>query len=148
METVFAERQFVLEAFPERVWDLLGRVMFDSLHGLERVNIVDENNFRAMLKVKLGFIGLTGRLKGEMIDVTPPQFLAVVLGVRFLGGLLQLGQKVTFTLTPVNEGKTEVVCRALVEGMGTLFKWLLLRKARDFAGETFDSIEARLQQLA
>ena len=148
METVIAERRFVAEASIERVWDLLGRVMFDSLHGLERVNVIDERNFRAILRVKLGFISLTARLKGEMADISPPGFLAVVLRVRFLRGMLQLGQKVTFRLTAVDEGKTEVVCRAQAEGMGTLFRWLLLGKAREFAGETLSRIEERLQQVA
>jgi len=148
VQKVIAERQFIVEAFPQRVWDILGRVMFDSLHGLERVNVVDERNFRAVLRVKVGFVDLTARLRGEMTEISPPQFLAVVLKMRLMGGALRLGQKVTFTLTAVDEGKTEVECKAVAEGMATVFRWPLLKKAQDFAGETFDRIEERLHKLA
>ena len=92
VETSIAERHFVVQASPERVWDLLG--------------------------------------------------------MRLLRAALQLGQKVTFTLTAVDEGKTEVVCKAVAEGMATVFRWPLLKKAQDFAGETLSRIEERLHKLA
>ena len=123
-------------------------MIFDSLHGLERIEIIDENNFRAVLRVKLGFIGLIAHLRGEMTEISPPRFLAVVLKMRLIGGTLQLGQRVTFALTAVDEGKTEVVCKALAQGIVILFRWPLLGKAQDFAGETLSRIEERLQQLA
>jgi acyl-coenzyme A thioesterase PaaI-like protein len=62
-------------------------------------------------------------------------------------GIIQLGMKVSFRLRPVNEGKTEVVCRAMEEGTRTIIGQIMRGQQQSFAENTFDSIEARLAQL-
>ena len=147
-ETLIAERKFVIEASQERLWQLIGRVIFSSLQGVERLEIIDENNWQALLRVKLGFIVLNMNLTGEMVDTSPPDTLGVRLRAKSKGGVLQLNQKVTVKFTVIDEAKTEVFCKAIAEGVGPLFRLFLLGRARSFAGGIFDSIEERLKYLA
>jgi hypothetical protein len=51
-------------------------------------------------------------------------------------------------MTPVENGKTSVTCRAAAEGMGFLQRVCLTGQARSFARETFAAIEKRLKELA
>ncbi len=82
MGKLVAENRFTLEATPERVWDVLGRAIFSGLSGLEKLHIIDENNFEADLKAKAYGIPLTMKLRGEMTDISPPTTLAVKLAVE------------------------------------------------------------------
>ena len=146
-ETVIAERKFVIEASQERLWQLIGGVIFDSLPSLERMEIVDENNWSALLKVKLGLITLNMKLTGQMVEVIPPERLGVRLSIRGKGGIVRLSQKVNIAFTPIDEAKSEVACKAVAEGVGTFFKIFLLGQARGFAGSIFDKMEDRLKYL-
>ncbi len=147
-ETLIAERKFAVDSSRERLWQLIARVVFSSLSSVERMEIIDENNWQALLKVKLGFITLNMDLKGETIDTTPPEMIGVRLRATGMGGIAKLDQKVTIKLDPLDDARTEVTCRAVAYGMGSLFKLFLLGRARSFATETFDSIEKRLKYLA
>lgn len=146
-ETLIAERKFVIGASKEALWDLIGGAILNSLPGLERMEIVDETNWRASLRVKLWLLVLNMNLKGEMIDMSPPDGLGVRLSARSKGGILRLQQKVTIAFTSVDKNKTEVACKAIGEGMGILFKLFTLGQARSFARAIFNNIEDRLKYL-
>lgn len=143
-----AERSFVVEAPRERVWHLIGKVIFSSLPGMEKVEILDESNFRALLRMKVSLAELSMKLRGEIVDMSPPDFFAVKLALEGPGGLFRMDQKVTMVLTSVERGRTVVACKATAERMGILFRKLLLGQARRFARSTFEAIEKRLQDLA
>ena len=147
-EEILAERKFTIDASQERVWNLLGRVIFHSLPGLERIQIKDQDRFSALLRVKLALITLNMEVNAEMVDISPPHSLAVVLHMKGMGGMFRLNQKVIFALSSVNQGKTEVIAKATGENVGPLFRTILRRKAKSFAHDTFRGIEERLEQLA
>lgn len=148
MNKGIAERNFVVEASRERVWRLMGKVIFNSLPGMEKVEILDDSNFRALLRMKVSLAELSIKLRGEMVDMSPPDSFAVKLALEGPGGLFRMNQKVTLALTSVEKGRTAVACKATAERMGILFRGLLLGQARRFARSTFESIEKRLQDLA
>ncbi|HYB21743.1 MAG TPA: hypothetical protein VEH09_12480 [Thermodesulfobacteriota bacterium] len=148
MATELAKKIFEVEASPERVWRLIGKVIFSSLPGMENLEILDENNFRAILRVKTLGILLSLKLKGEMTDISPPDFFSVKLFLEAPAGLFQAEQKVAFAMTPLKSGKTSVTCKATVENLGFLPRFLLAGQARSFANSTFEAIEKRLKELA
>ncbi len=148
METVLDERNFMVDASQERVWKLIGKVIFSSLPGMERMEILDENNFRALLITRVMGVHITLKLKGEMVDVEPPDSFAVKLFLEGPGGIFKASQKVSFAMTPSEETKTRVACKAVIEDVGVLPGLLLTRQARSFARSTFESIEKRLKELA
>jgi carbon monoxide dehydrogenase subunit G len=145
--TVLAERKFTVNANPDRVWRLIGKVIFSVLPGMESMEILDENNFRALLRVKMMGFEWVLKLKGEMVDISPPESFSVRLLLEGLGGLVKADQKVTLAMTPVENGKTAVACRATMEDMGFLQRVFLAGQARGFARETFEAIERRLKEL-
>ena len=143
-----AEKSFEVEASQDRVWRLIGKVIFSSLPGMENMEILDENNFRAVLRMKTLGIPVSVRLKGEMMDVTPPDSFSVRLFIEGLGGLFQADQKVSFAMTPLEKKKTAVNCKATVQDLAFLPRLFLLGQARSFANSTFEAIEKRLKELA
>jgi carbon monoxide dehydrogenase subunit G len=147
-EVILAQRKFTIDASQERVWNLLGKVIFDSLPGLERIQIKDQDRFSALFTVKLGLITLSMDVNAEIVDISPPQSLAVVLRMKGVGGMFRLNQRVIFALSSVNHGKTAVTSKALGEKLGFLFRIMFMRKAKSFAHDIFRSIEERLEQLA
>ena len=146
--TEIGERNFVVGASRERVWRLIGKVIFSSLPGMEQVEILDDTSFRALLKVKILLLEMTMRLKGEMVDMSPPASFGVNITIEGLGGLLRMKQKVTIEMTSIEKEKTAVACRARAENMGILLRWLSVGQARRFAQSVFEAIEKRLQDLA
>jgi len=148
METILAERNFSVGAPQERVWRLIGKVIFSALPGLENVEILDENSFRGVLRLKLLGVQMSNRVKGEITDVLPPESFSVNLFVSGPGGLFTLSQRATFSMKEVDRNKTEITCKASADSMGFLFRFLLIGQARRFARSTFEAIEKRLKELA
>jgi carbon monoxide dehydrogenase subunit G len=142
------ERNFEVPASQERVWRLIGKVIFSSLPGLERMEILDENNFRGLLRIRVLGFQVTLKLKGEILDVEPPDSFSAKLFLEGPGGMFEAGQKVAFTMTPIGAEKTRVVCKAVIEEIGFLPGLLVKGQARRFARSTFEAIEKRLKQLA
>ena len=112
------------------------------------MKVIDENNFHAELKTRAFGIPLTMYLRGEMTDILPPETISVRLATRSKWNLITLMQKVIFTSDLAGEGRTEVVCKALVEDLNPLFRLALLGQVKSQATQIFDSIEERLKQWA
>ncbi|MFC2005903.1 hypothetical protein ACFLVG_02965 [Chloroflexota bacterium] len=148
METLIAEKKFSVEASQERVWDLLGKVILNSLHGLEKMEVMDENNFRAELKARTFGIPLIMRLRGETTDISPPEALSVRLIAKSKWDLITLVQRITFTLNSAGEEKVTLVCKAVAEELSPILRWFFLWPVKSLARQTLESIEERLKQLA
>ncbi|MFC1987530.1 SRPBCC domain-containing protein [Chloroflexota bacterium] len=145
MKTTTVQKQFVIEASHERVWDLVANVILQCLP-LEKIDIISESAFNAVLRWKLGFVSLPMNLKGELVDISPPTSLTCMLRVEV--AIMRLAVKVRIVLAPVSQGKkTEVVCTAQDAGTIAILRWVMGRQQQRFAGNTFDSIKKRLEQL-
>jgi hypothetical protein len=147
-EEIIATRKFVIEASSDRVWSLMGRVIFGSLP-LESMQLIDENNFTALLRVPILSTSIAMRLRGQIVaDSSHPGSLSVLLIARKARGLIRLDQKVTLATMPAGEGKTEVVCESIAQGMSIAFRVFLLGKAKRMARSTLESIERRFKSIA
>ena len=147
-ETVLAERNFSVGASQERVWRLIGKVIFSALPGLENIEILDENSFRGVLRLKLLGVQMSNRVKGEIVDVLPTESFSVNLFLFGPGGLFTLSQRATFAMKEVDRNQTEITAKATADSVGFLFRFLLIGQARRFARSTFEAIEQRLKELA
>jgi len=143
-----AQKSFSVGASRERVWRLIGKVIFSSLPNMENVEILDENNFRAVLRMKVLGIKLDMKVKGEVVDMVPPESFAVRLGLEGPAGFFPMTQKVGFAISPREKGETFVTCKATAEQMGSFSRLFLLGQARRFAQGIFEAIEKRLMDLA
>ncbi len=142
------ERNFEVQASQERVWRLIGKVIFSSLPGLERMEILDESNFRGVLRIQILGVQITLKLKGRMLDMQPPDSFSVQLLLEGPAGMFKADQRVAFTMTPVEAERTGVACEAVIDEIGFLAGLLVKGQARSFARSTFEAIEKRLKELA
>jgi hypothetical protein len=138
-----AQKNVVIEAPQQQVWKVLGSAIFQCLP-LEEMNIIDQKNFQAVLKWRLGFFSIPLNLKGKVTDILSPDLMSFVIQVE--KWLLRMSLKVTFTLKQVNEGSTEIAGIATV-GKQTLIGRIMSGQQRSFATKTFDEIMARLQEV-
>ncbi len=139
-------RSFLVETSQERVWRLIGKAIFSCLPGMENIEILDENNFRALMKERVLGLKVPLKLTGEIVEMEPPDSFSVKLFLE--SGLFRMDQKVTFTTVSVEEGKTSVDCKATVENLEFLTRLFLVERARSFARSTFEAIEKRLKEWA
>ena len=146
-ERIIAVSEFDIEASQERLWHIIGGVILNSLSGLERMEILDDNNWQALLRIKLGFVVLNMNLKGEMVDMSPPDSLGVRLNAKSKWGILHMNQKVAIAFTTIDKDKTEVAGKAVSEDMGIILRLFTMWRAKSFAASIFNNIEDRLKYL-
>ncbi len=144
---IITETKFIIESSRERIWQVLLKAMMSCLP-FERMQLVDEKKFCAVLPIKIGFVALPMNVKIEIVDMSPPEVLETILKAKSLAGVIWLNQRATFTLQATDEGKTEVACRIVVEEMATLLRVVCLWKVKRFVADTFKEIEGRLKQWA
>ena len=142
-ETVIVQREFVLDTPQKRVWDLLGKVIYQCLP-LEKVDVVNERLFYAELRWKIFLVSLKLHLKVEFVDILPPDIIACMISVK--KGFIHLEPKVLFTLKPVNQQKTSLTCTATGDRTGIL-QWVMKKQQQRFAGNLFSLIGSRLGSL-
>jgi carbon monoxide dehydrogenase subunit G len=148
-ELILAQSKFVIKAPLDRVWSLMGRVITSTMPGLERMKLIDESNFRAVMKVKVAFITipmqLLGHISGGGYDTG---ILIVSLKAKGMKGLVKLNQRVKFTITVLNDNEIEVGCQSIAEGLGFLSRLLLLGMVKKMGKDILVRIEKRLKQIA
>ena len=138
------QKQFVINALPQRVWDLLGRTVYGCLP-LEQVQIMNERTASGLLRWRFAFFNFPLNLKIELIDISPSKLLGTKIWVK--AGVFQIAMVITFVLSPAKGNKTELICTAMSNEKGTIYKWILERRQRVFTENIFNSIGARFKQL-
>lgn len=137
----------MIRAPQDAVWDNIGKAIFSSFP-MENVVIPDENNFRALIRVKIGLFRLKLYLRGELGEVSSTESLIVTIGLKSRGSIIQLTQKVLFSLTSVDEDNTEITCQVLQESVTPSFlKIFLGREVSRTAKDTLQGIREYLRQI-
>ncbi len=144
---IVADKNFIIDSPRERVWQLLLRVVMRCMP-FESMELVDEKNYFALLKIGIGCIALPVRVQIEITDIFEPESLVTILKARGMGGMVWLNQKATFTLTSLSESKTQVTCNLVAQGMARLLRIFFLWRVKSFAQGSLENIEALLRQWA
>ncbi len=135
-----AQRQYVIQAPRQRVWDLLAGTIIQCMP-VEQVQIVNDSTFRAVLRLKLGPVQVPMRLEVRAADISPIDSLCTL--VKAKKGPFESALKVSFALAAASDESTCVACTAMLES-GSRWMWLLKSRQRAFAGDMFDAISAEL----
>jgi hypothetical protein len=147
MEKLATDFKYVVNATPDTVWGLIGRAIFDGMgSGLTKMKVLDENNFRADLLVKVfGFFPMPMKLQGEMTDMSPPDTMSVKLTMSGFGGFLKSVMAVSFRTTAVGDDKTEVHNWAtLLEFKPAFILWASMFIVKGQAKDIFNGIQKKL----
>ena len=142
---IVADKKIVIDSPRKRIWGfLLGAVMKGI--PLENMELVDKKNFLALLKLRIGFLALPLHVRIEITDTFEPETLVTAVKAKGMGGMIWLNQGVTFTLTSLDESKTEVDCKFVAQGMSVLLRIFLLRRVKRFARDCLNAIENVLRE--
>lgn len=144
---IVAEEKFVINTSQERVWELVGDAIIGSLQ-LERMQIMDENNFAGVVKMRMGFIRLPLHLKIQLVDVAAPSSLTAKVVAKTKPAMLAITEETKIVLTPINNSQTEVMAKASVGEMGPLLRLLLFWKIRSFAQDVLGGIRKYFERVA
>jgi hypothetical protein len=112
----------------------------------ERMKPLNESSVSALLRVKMGFMSLPMFVNVEVKETSAPEHMVALINSKGMGGIIQIKQKATFTLTQVDEGNTEITCNIDDDGMGILIRVFLLWRIKTVARDTFNRIEELLTQ--
>ena len=145
MGNVLSQKEIILGASQQRIWSLLGRVIIDSLE-LEKFKARDDRNFRAVMLVKMLFVTVPMQIKGEMVNITPPETMDVLLDVEGFGGTIKLKQTIQFRLTQMDNEKTKLVCSVLLNNIGSMIVFKPIMKI--VANRILNNIEKLLIRFA
>ena len=145
MGNVLSQKEIILDASQQRIWSLLGRVIIDSLE-LEKFKARDDRNFKAVMLVKMLFVTVPMQIKGEMVNITPPETMDVLLDVEGFGGTIKLKQTIQFRLTQMDNEKTKLVCSVLLNNIGFMIVFKPIMKI--VANRILNNIEKLLIRFA
>lgn len=142
---------FTIKAPIQQVWDFLWnpRQMLECVPGCEDVEQVDENNFRVLLKVKVGFLSANFKAKLSVTEKKPPHFFTSV-GTgedSRLGSMVKQTNRVT--LTELSAGATEVDLKSdlsMFGKLGTLGYGVIKGKAAKLTEEFAANVRQRLEK--
>ena len=142
---VIAERTFLIDSSRERIWSLILKAVL-RLMPFERMEVLSEKKFHALLRIKMGFISLPMNATIEIEDIRTPEFLVTVIKAKGMRNMVWLNMKSTFKLAEVGESKTRIVCELEEEGIAPLLRMFFLPMVKSFSGNAFKSFEERLRQ--
>ena len=144
---MISERKFTIDASQERIWSLIIKAVLRFMP-FERMEVLSEKNFRALLRIKVGFISMPMKVNMEIVSIAAPESLVTVIKAKGIRGMIWLDQKSTFKLTKIGENKTEIACELEEEGMSPILRMFLLPMVKSFAKDAFNKFEERLRQWA
>lgn len=119
--------------------------MFQSL-SLEQMQIIDENNVKGIVRLKMLFFTLPLRLTIAMENVNPPAGLEAKVCARTSPGLITTTQTTRIRLAPVQDGKTEVVASVDLTKMPLFFRLFLLWKMKSYTAMVLSNIQSYIER--
>ncbi|RME45031.1 MAG: hypothetical protein D6791_11685 [Chloroflexi bacterium] len=142
------EENFALMAPIEQVWDFFLDIerLAPCVPGVENVQQLDPANYKGVLKLKVGPIGVAFRGDVTIVEQEPPRFIRVKLQGRDVAGLVQ--GEFTSTLTPTENGETAVAYRMDIALRGRLAQFgqaVIRDTARKMTAEFVSCVQKKLE---
>jgi carbon monoxide dehydrogenase subunit G len=148
LQKKIAEREFLLNTTPMRVWELLGQALLNSPLGLEKIEVLDENHVRAESTIKIAFVRLVTQLMVVFLEMDEPKRMVADLNAKTLRGLVNLNQRIVIDLNPLNQRQTKVTCEVSAQDNNPLVFALISRRVKSVAEMTLEGIEQTLKRFA
>ena len=140
------EGKFTLKAPIKKVWDFLlePETLAACIPGAEKVEAIDDKNYEAIVKQKVGPISVKFNFLTTIAEMTPPKYVKAVGRGEAMGGLGTFTHEMMVNLTEISKDEVEVSYKANVSIVGRLatFGERIMRAKADKIGE---EITANLQ---
>lgn len=144
------EGKFNLKAPIRKVWDFLlePETLASCIPGAEQVKAIDDKNYDATVKQKVGPISVKFNFLTTIAETKPPTYLKAVGKGAAMGGMGTFTHEMTVNLTEVSKDEVEVAYKANISIVGRLatFGERIMRAKADSVGEEITrNLQARLK---
>ena len=133
------------------MWDFIvdPHKIGSCLPAVQSVEIVDENNYKTVVKQKVGFISATFEIHTKVLEKEEPGRLVLSNeGKTILGAKGSLSSQDTITLVPLSDNTTEVTVESELKLRGQLAVLgakLIEAKSREIFAEAMANLKEKLQ---
>jgi len=135
------EGKFTLKAPIKEVWGFLlePETLVACIPGAEKVEAIDDKNYEATVKQKVGPISVKFKFTTTLVEVTPQKYVKAVGKGAAMGGLGTFTHEMTVNLAEISKDEVEVSYKTNVSIVGRLatFGERIMRAKADKVGEEF-----------
>jgi carbon monoxide dehydrogenase subunit G len=144
------EGKFTLKAPIKKVWDFLlePETLAACIPGAEKVEAIDDKNYEAIVKQKVGPISVKFNFLTTIAEMTPPKYVKAVGKGSAMGNMGTFTHEMTVNLTEISKDEVEVSYKANVSIVGRLatFGERIMRAKADKIGEEItNNLQAKLK---
>ena len=145
------EDTITVQAPIEKIWNfLLDPVNLSScIPGCEKIERLDTHNYTSIIKVRVGPIPATFKIKSAITEITAPNHLVSVSKGDDKGKAGFLHMKSVFDLKALSEDRTEIVGKSEVSIVGRLATFgdrIIRGKAKQLLGTFKEELKGRLER--
>jgi carbon monoxide dehydrogenase subunit G len=133
------EGKFTMKAPIQQVWDFLLEpgTLASCIPGAEKVEAIDDKNYEAIVKQKVGPISVKFNFITTLVEVTPPKYVKAVGKGSAMGGMGTFTHEMTVSLAEISKNEVEISYKTNVSIVGRLatFGERIMRAKADKVGE-------------
>jgi len=135
------EGKFTLKAPIKEVWGFLlePETLVACIPGAEKVEAIDDKNYEAVVKQKVGPISVKFSFLTTITEMNPPKYVKAVGKGAAMGGMGTFTHEMTVNLAEISKDEVEVSYKTNVSIVGRLatFGERIMRAKADKVGEEF-----------
>jgi len=144
------EGKFTLKASIKEVWGFLlePETLAACIPGAEKVEAIDDKNYEATVKQKVGPISVKFNFITTLVEVDPPKHVKAVGKGSAMGGMGTFTHEMTVNLAEISKDEVEVLYKTNISIVGRLatFGERIMRAKADKVGEEFTrNLQAKLK---
>jgi carbon monoxide dehydrogenase subunit G len=151
-EFMLVEEKFMVKAPVQKVWDFLlnPKTVGACIPGCEQIEAIDENNFLATVRIKVGPFSMKFKFKTAIKETNPPFFVRTVGEGDESAKLGHFKQETRINFNSISENETEISYHSEVMVVGKLATFgerIMRAKAKEFGKEFADSVKKKLEKI-
>jgi carbon monoxide dehydrogenase subunit G len=144
------EGKFRLKAPIKEVWAFLlePETLIACIPGAEKLEAIDDKNYEAIVKQKVGLIAVKFKFITTITEITPPKYVKAVGRGEAIGGMGTFTHEMTVNLAEVSKDEVEVSYKANVSIVGRLATFgerIMRAKSKSVGEELTRNLQAKLK---
>ncbi len=144
------EGKFKLKAPIQEVWDFLlePETLAACIPGAEKLEAIDDKNYEAIVKQKVGLIAVKFKFITTITEMTPPKYVKAVGKGEAMGGMGTFTHEMTVNLAEVSKDEVEISYKTNVSIVGRLATFgerIMRAKSKSLGEELTRNLQEKLK---